>query len=74
MDIYDNSSLNSSYNEKRFRQVCAENQNTRFINNNLFFRSSYLLWDNVEKYGTAGQATDDNITRRRKDAVFIPDN
>jgi hypothetical protein len=26
-----------------------------------FFRKSYRLWDNVEKYGTAGQATNDNM-------------
>jgi hypothetical protein len=27
----------------------------------LFFRKSCRLWDNVEKYGKAGQATDDNM-------------
>jgi hypothetical protein len=27
-----------------------------------FFPRIVRLWDNVEKYGTAGQATDDNIT------------
>ena len=26
-----------------------------------FSRKSRLLWDNVEEYGTAGQATDDNL-------------
>jgi hypothetical protein len=26
-----------------------------------FFRKSCSLWDNVEKYGTAGQATDGNM-------------
>jgi len=26
-----------------------------------FFRKSCRLWDNVEKYCTAGQATDDNM-------------
>ena len=26
----------------------------------VFFKKSCLLWDNVEKYRTAGQATDDN--------------
>ena len=30
--------------------------------NNFFFLKSCRLW-NVEKYGTAGQATDDNIMR-----------
>jgi hypothetical protein len=33
------------------------------------FRKSCRLCDNVEKYGTAGQATDDNITRRWRFAV-----
>jgi heptaprenylglyceryl phosphate synthase len=27
----------------------------------------------VEKYGTAGQATDGSIIRRRKDAICLPD-
>jgi hypothetical protein len=27
----------------------------------IFFQKSYHLWDNVEKYGTARQSTDDNI-------------
>ena len=40
---------------------CKENQNTRFIFNN-FFRKSRHLWDDVEKYGRVGQATDENTT------------
>jgi len=37
---------------------CRENPNTHFVFNNFFFfRKSYGLWDNVEKYCTAGQAT-----------------
>ena len=35
-----------------------ENQSKRLVFNNFFFRIS---WNNVEKYGRAGQATDDNI-------------
>jgi hypothetical protein len=31
-----------------------------------FFQKFCHLWDNVEKYGTAGQATDNNITRRMR--------
>jgi hypothetical protein len=31
-----------------------------------FFWKSCSLWDNVEKYGAAGQATDDNIMRRMR--------
>ena len=33
-------------------KICRENQNTRFIFNN-FFENPALLWENVEKYGTA---------------------
>ena len=33
------------------------------MSNNLFFLKSYPLWDKVEKYCTAGQATDDKIQR-----------
>jgi hypothetical protein len=40
---------------------CRENQNTRFLFSNLFFLKSCHLWDNVEKYCRAGQATDDNM-------------
>ena len=41
----------------------TENQNTRYMFNNIFFKS-YCLWDNVEKYGTAGQTTNQTIIRR----------
>jgi hypothetical protein len=36
-----------------------------------FFRKSCRLWDNVEKYGRARQATDDNIIRRMRFACRI---
>jgi hypothetical protein len=36
-----------------------------------FFRKSCRLWDNVEKYDTAGQGTDDNIIRRMRFACWI---
>jgi hypothetical protein len=32
----------------------------------------YRLWDNVEKRGTARQATDDNITRDMRFACWVP--
>jgi len=32
-----------------------------------------FLWGNVGNYGRARQATDDNITQGRKDAVCMPD-
>ena len=42
---------------------CTENKNTHFMFNN-FVRRSHSLEDNVEEYGRARQATDDNIIRR----------
>jgi hypothetical protein len=36
-----------------------------------FFPKSYRLWNNVEKYGRARQATDDNIIRRMRFACWI---
>jgi hypothetical protein len=35
------------------------------------FRKSCSLWHNVQKYGTARQATDDNIIRRMRNACWI---
>jgi len=40
----------------------TKNQNTNFIlNNSFFFRKSWRLWDNLEKYFRAGRATDDKM-------------
>jgi hypothetical protein len=39
----------------------------------MFFQESCRLCDNVEKYGTARQATDDNVMPRRKDAICLSD-
>jgi len=36
--------------------------------NNIFERKSCRLWDNVEKYGRAGQATDDKYGVRASHA------
>ena len=36
-----------------------------------FFRKSCLLWDNVEKYGTAREATDNNTIGRTHFACWI---
>jgi len=38
---------------------------------NFFFRKSCRFWDNVEKYGRARQAIDDNITWRMLIACWI---
>jgi hypothetical protein len=49
-----------------------ENQNTHLmINNFCSFWKSYRWWGNVEKYGTAGQTTDDNTVRRMRLACWI---
>jgi hypothetical protein len=36
-----------------------------------FFRKLRRLWDNVKKYGRAGQAADDSIIRRIRFACLI---
>jgi hypothetical protein len=52
---------------------CTETQNTHFIFNKVFFFfKSCRLCDNVQKYCTAGQASDDNIIRRMRIACRIP--
>ena len=67
MHIYYNISLNSSYNEKYFRQFCRKKSKHILCSVCIyifFFLKSRLLWDNVEKYYTAGQAIDVDIIRR----------
>jgi hypothetical protein len=51
---------------------CRQNQNTHFLFN-VFLpsRKSCRLRDNVRKYGTAGQATYDNIIQRMRFANWI---
>jgi hypothetical protein len=49
---------------------CRENQSTHF-SPVFFFQKSSRLWDNVEKYRTAGQATDDNMVRRMRFAWWV---
>ena len=56
---------------KRNASGCRENQNTHFMFSNFFSLKSCRLWDNVEKYGRARQATDDNIIRRMWFACWI---
>ena len=68
--IYD-ISLNSSYNEKIWDKSCRENKSTHFCSITFFFRTSCCLWDNVEKYGTDGQATNGNTIRRMLFACSI---
>jgi hypothetical protein len=52
------------FQKKLFKKIY-----TQFLFN--FLRRSCHLWDTVVKYGTAGQATDDNIIRRLRIACWI---
>jgi hypothetical protein len=47
---------------------------THILCSELSYRKLYRLWDNVEKYGIAWQATDDNAMPHRKQAICISDN
>jgi hypothetical protein len=66
MYIYDNSSLNSSWNEKCLRQNWREK--TRFMFIKVFFWKSCNLYDNVGKC-PARQVTDNIIIGRWEDAI-----
>jgi hypothetical protein len=53
-------------------KICRENQNTHFMFNNFFPKIvPFLISYNVEKYGRARQATDDNIIRRVRFACWV---
>ena len=52
-------------------KVVGKMKNRDFMFNNLFLRKSYRLWDNVEKYGGAREATDDDRIRRMRFACWI---
>jgi hypothetical protein len=54
-----------------FRINVVEKIKTRFMFNNFFFQNLCRLWDNVEKYCRAEQATDGNIARRVRIACWI---
>jgi hypothetical protein len=55
-----------------FQTKAVEKIRTHILCSVTFFRKSYRLWDNVEKYATAGQTTDDSIIRRMRIAWWIP--
>ena len=51
---------------------CRENQNAHFRFSTFFFyKIVTFLWDNAEKYGIAGQATNDNMIWHRRFACWI---
>ena len=64
MCMHGNISLSSSRLENVSDKNCTENQTPHFMfNNYFFFWKVCRSWGNVGKYGRAGQATDDSITR-----------
>jgi hypothetical protein len=54
-----------------FQTTVAEEIKTHILCKVTFFRKLCSLWDNVEKYCTAGQATDDNTIRRLRIVCWI---
>jgi len=68
--MYDKISLRSSYNEKCFIQSRRENQNTVHIQY-IFPLKSFQCCNNVEKYGTARKATDNNTLWHMRLARWI---
>jgi hypothetical protein len=60
-----------------FKTTVVEKIKTHFIFNN-FFPERRGVYDTMREGGTksstAGQSTDDNTVRRRKDAISVPDN
>jgi hypothetical protein len=50
---------------------CGENYSTYFTFNNFFKKKSCLASGNVEKYGRARQATDDNISQCMCSACWV---
>jgi hypothetical protein len=66
LHICNNDSLNSPYNKKCFKQVRKENQYTRILCSVTFSENRAIYENNVEKCGTAEQATDENIIRRMR--------
>jgi hypothetical protein len=74
--IYHNNSPKSSYNGTCFvsNKNCKEKQNTHFVCSISSPSKLWLLIRHVGKNGTAGQATDDDVIRRRKYAICMPDN
>ena len=44
-----------------FQTIAVEKIKIHILCSVTFSQKSYLLWDNVENYGRAGQATDDNM-------------
>jgi replication initiation and membrane attachment protein DnaB len=55
---------------EKFQKRFVEKIKTHFMFNNIFSENC-AVYENVEKYGTDGQDTDDNITRRMRFECWI---
>ena len=53
-----------------FQTKVVEKMKTHYAQQ-LFFQKWCHLWDNVEKYGAARQATHDNVVLCRKDLLYM---
>jgi hypothetical protein len=56
-----------------FQKKVVEKLKHIFYVQYIFFQKSCRLWDSVEKYGTARQATQDNIMLHRNNALCTTD-
>ena len=54
-----------------FQMIIVEKIKTYILCSTAFVRKSCRLWDNVKKYGRAGEATHDNVIRRMRFARWI---
>jgi hypothetical protein len=54
-----------------FQTKVVEKIKTHILCSITFLRKSCRLWDNLWKFGKAGQVTDDNIVRRMRPACWI---
>ena len=58
-----------------FRAKFVEIIEKRILSSTMFlFSDNRAIYNNVEKYGTAVQATDEDIMLRIKSAICMPDN
>jgi len=59
--LYLKTNIHFSLEWEIFRTTFVETNKTNILCSTTFIRKSRRLWDNAEKYGTEGQATDDNM-------------
>jgi len=65
---------NKINNRNNIHGATIKIQSKHFVLNTFFNIKQFLLWDNLEKCGTARGVTRCNAMLRRKDAIFLPDN